>query len=107
PNFGNAITKLADAQAALRTTRVALAVEKYHLKTGQLPENLQSLIPDYLKVMPLDPATEKPFRYVEGTNGYLIQSDLTKTHQPIMRISSRSGANQTETIAFTVDRRAK
>ena len=107
PNFGNAITKLADARGALRAGRIALAVEKFRAKTGQLPDNLQSLIPDFLKMMPLDPATEKPFRYIRTGHDYSIQSDLTKTHKPIMRTSIRAGVNQTETLAFTVNRRPK
>jgi hypothetical protein len=107
PNFGNAITKLAEARGSLRAGRIALAVEKYRVKTGLLPKNLQSLIPEYIKAMPLDPATEKPFRYIQNGADYSIQSDLAKNHKPLMRTSKRPALNQTETLAFTVDRRPK
>lgn len=108
PNFGNAITRLADTRAALRTGRVALAVEKYRIKTGRLPESLQSLIPNYLRAMPLDPATEKPFRYIRtGSNDYSIRSDLVKNHKSISRTSRPSGPQVTETIGFAIDRRPR
>jgi hypothetical protein len=103
PDFGNAFTKLADARALLGSGKIALALEEYRINTGSLPGDLQALVPGYLKVMPLDPATEKPFRYTRTENGYAIASELTKPHQP----ARPNGVKQPEKITFTVERRLR
>lgn len=61
--------------AHARATRVALAIELHRASTGSLPTNLESLIPQYLNTMPLDPCTEEPFRYAleaESPVGYRL-----------------------------------
>jgi hypothetical protein len=45
-------------------TRVALAVELHRARTGALPARLDDLVPSLLAALPLDPATDEPFRYI-------------------------------------------
>lgn len=47
------------------TTRIALACHEYQRRSGEFPEDLQQLVPDYLDEVPIDPmdATGATFRY--------------------------------------------
>jgi hypothetical protein len=47
----------------LRMLIVALAVRAHQLETGMLPENLESLVPEYLPAVPDDPFGQGPFQY--------------------------------------------
>jgi hypothetical protein len=60
------ITSEAEDTAFLRTARAAMAVEKYRLAKGKLPESLDELIPDYASEVPRDPFDGKPLRYRKG-----------------------------------------
>lgn len=69
--LGAEISSLAHARA----TRVAMAIELHHARTGSLPASLDALVPEYLAEMPLDPCTEEPFRYTleaESPVGYRL-----------------------------------
>jgi hypothetical protein len=49
--------------AALRCAAAALAVERYRLRHGRWPENLDALVPDLLRAVPADPFDGRPLRY--------------------------------------------
>ncbi len=49
--------------ATARLTRLDLALRCYQLEHGKLPESLDVLAPEYLKTVPVDPFTGKPFGY--------------------------------------------
>jgi len=51
-----------------RQARLAIAMRRYELDHGELPENFDDLIPTYMEEIPLDPTNEKPFKMevVEG-----------------------------------------
>ena len=54
--------------AKLRTARVALAIQRYRLAAGKLPETLSDLFPSYLKSVPKDPFDGKDLRYKKLDN---------------------------------------
>ncbi len=62
--------------AHLDLARTALAVERYRLTTGRVPEHLEELVPQYLKQVPLDPFDGKPLRYKQMEPGYLLYTIL-------------------------------
>jgi hypothetical protein len=61
-------------QASLRCAIVALAVERYRIAHGHWPDSLNSLVPDFLAKVPLDPYDAKPLRYRRLKDGVVIYS---------------------------------
>jgi hypothetical protein len=68
--------------AHLRVTQAGLAIERYRLAEGRLPESLKDLIPTYMQAVPLDPYDGRSLKYrklvpsvVEGLKtGYVVYS---------------------------------
>ena len=60
--------------ARLRTVRVGLAIERYRLANGKLPENLAELVPAYLDAVPKDPFDGQELRYKRLEKGYVVYS---------------------------------
>ena len=60
--------------AHLHTAIVALAVERYRLAEGKLPNTLDDLVPGFLEETPIDPFDGKPLRYKRLEKGHLIYS---------------------------------
>jgi hypothetical protein len=73
-----AISKVAEADrrkaADVCTLGALLAVERYRLKKGKWPANLEELKPDFLTAVPLDPFDGKPLRYVKRPDGVTVYS---------------------------------
>ncbi|GAB4136446.1 MAG: hypothetical protein Tsb009_03500 [Planctomycetaceae bacterium] len=57
-----------------RLMRIAIALESYRRKHGRFPETLARLKPEFLKEIPLDLYSEKPFLYRPEKKGYLLNS---------------------------------
>ena len=66
------------ASTRIPCARVALAVEQYRAATGNLPESLEALVPDYLDAVPADPWTfvhaPEMLKYTHGPGGYTVYS---------------------------------
>jgi len=60
--------------AQLRTARVALAIERYRLAAGKLPDALADLVPAYLDVVPTDPFDGNELRYKKLETGFVVYS---------------------------------
>lgn len=60
--------------AQLRTARAGLAIERYRLATGKLPEKLTDLVPDYLDAVPRDPFGGNDLRYRKLEVGFVVYS---------------------------------
>ena len=60
--------------ARLRTARVGLAVQRYRLANGALPDKLSQLVPDYLDAVPEDPFDGNELRYKKHGSGFVIYS---------------------------------
>lgn len=61
-------------RAALRILRVELALQEYRGRRGAYPEALAALAPAILPVVPDDPYSGQPFRYLTGHGGYKLYS---------------------------------
>ena len=66
----------AEALAAQTT----IAVERYRLAEGRLPESLENLVPAYMEAVPKDPFDGRRLRYFSREKGFVVYSvgdDLT------------------------------
>jgi len=64
------VRNLADLRKAITT----LAVERYRLATGNLPDRLDQLVPKFLDKVPADPFDLRPLRYKRLSKGYIVYS---------------------------------
>jgi hypothetical protein len=73
-----ALTRVAEldlrARAHLELAQTALALERYRLAGGKVPQRLEELVPQYLKEVPSDPFDGNPIRYRRTDPGYCLYS---------------------------------
>ena len=62
------------ARMRLRLTELAFAVAAYEAETGELPEQLAQIAPKYIKQLPLDPLTRKPYVYARRGRSAVLYS---------------------------------
>jgi hypothetical protein len=62
------------AQAEVRSTLVALALERYRRATGEWPATLAALVSGQLAAVPVDPFDGKPLRYRRLADGVVVYS---------------------------------
>jgi hypothetical protein len=74
PAFARVFTIELKAVARLRAAAAGLAVQRYRLAEGALPESLAELVPKYLDTVPKDPFDGDDMRYVKLTNGFVVYS---------------------------------
>ncbi|MBN2132293.1 MAG: hypothetical protein JW741_22520 [Sedimentisphaerales bacterium] len=74
PACGRVIQLDTESWARNRTARVAVALERHRLATGDLPEKLSDLVPAYLPAIPQDPFDGKPLRYKQLDAGFVVYS---------------------------------
>ncbi|MBN1508809.1 MAG: hypothetical protein JW955_18315 [Sedimentisphaerales bacterium] len=78
--LGPAMGRIAEldlrARAGIDLARTALAIERYRVVMGRLPEQLADLVPDYLKEVPVDPFDGRAIRYMRTEPGYRLYSIL-------------------------------
>jgi len=60
--------------AQLLTARVGLAIERYRLAAGKLPDALADIVPDYLDSVPMDPFDGNELRYKKLEPGFVVYS---------------------------------
>jgi len=60
--------------AYLRAARASLAVQRYRLATGNLPDTLADLVPTYLDAVPEDPFDGRTLRYEKLETGFVVYS---------------------------------
>lgn len=60
--------------AESKVMRVGIAAERYRLRHGRLPEQLNELVPDFLSEVPKDPFDGQPLRYRVEKDGVIIYS---------------------------------
>jgi hypothetical protein len=98
-------------EGGIRCAETALAVERYRLKYGKLPETLGTLVPEFMEAVYLDPFDGLPLRYVPQPEGgytiYCIGEDRKdqggKDRQEMIKITG-SKATQEYDWPFTVRR---
>lgn len=64
--------RLARSLTRARAIRVALAIERFRIATGSRPSTLTGLVPAYLQIVPEDPYSGEPLRYVHTERGYRV-----------------------------------
>ena len=74
PSMAHALLRDLRAQAAVRALLTGLAAKRYQLAHGELPERLDSLVPDYLEALPTDPFDGKPLRCEPNGTGAIVYS---------------------------------
>jgi hypothetical protein len=97
----------AEYAANLRLATTALAVERFRLAHGKLPEKLDELVPQFLSAVPLDPFDGQPLRYHRLNKGYVIYSIGDDCHDDGGREPPRdlkSNVKPGYDITFTVER---
>lgn len=57
------VRDLLSTTAMARMASVACALERFRLARGHYPRDLQSLVPEWVRAMPVDPLDRKAFRY--------------------------------------------
>ena len=53
----------------LRCAETAIAVQRYQLQHGSLPEDLESLVPEFMEAVPADPFDGQSLRYIQHDEG--------------------------------------
>lgn len=66
--------KEANNVAFMRSAQTALAVERFRLASGHLPQTLDELMPRFLPAIPEDPYDGHPLRYHLLAKGYVVYS---------------------------------
>ncbi len=74
PSFGRVIISDLSNIAKLRVAQAALAVQRYRLQNGKLPDLIDNLVPDFLESVPLDPFDGKELKYIKLDRGFVIYS---------------------------------
>ena len=74
PSLFRCVTSDLRGIARLQTARVALAIERYRLATGTLPDTLGELTPTYIAIIPKDPFDGKDLRYQKLDTGFVVYS---------------------------------
>jgi hypothetical protein len=80
PALSRVITIETRTIAHLRAARVGLAIQRYRLAAGALPDTLSELVPAYLDAVPKDPFDGNELRYKKRGAGfvtYSINEDLS------------------------------
>jgi hypothetical protein len=65
-------------ETARRMTVAAIALKRYQLKNGNYPPDLNSLVPEFLSVVPLDAVDGKPLRYKLNPDGTFLLYSVGK-----------------------------
>ena len=60
--------------AQVRAARAGIAVQRYRLTTGNLPDALEDLVPSYIDAVPKDPYDGRALRYDELETGFVVYS---------------------------------
>jgi hypothetical protein len=107
PSIARCFVREAGTDAPIRLARMALALERFRLTRGRLPEDLRELTPQFLEAIPLDPFGGTPLRYRRLAKGYVIYSvgpdgrDDNGREEPERKKSTDTNSYD---ITFTVER---
>ena len=74
PALSRAVTLDLRHLTAIQSARVSLALERYRLATGDLPDTLDQLVPSYLDAVPIDPFDGNSLRYKLLDSGCVVYS---------------------------------
>jgi hypothetical protein len=96
PAISSSIYRIANAQTAIHLATVACALERYRLSENRHPDNLDVLVPRFLKSIPLD-LDEQPLRYsVQPDGSFVLYSIGVDLKDDNGRIGKEDGTFTTE-----------
>lgn len=72
PALVRVFNKVLKVEAARQLTVTAIALKRFQLKHGNLPEKLSDLSPEFLAAVPLDPVDGQPLRYQRNADGTFL-----------------------------------
>jgi hypothetical protein len=87
----------------MNAARVALAVERYRLVKGELPEDLAILVPQFMESIPIDPFDGKPLKYKKLDLGFVVYS-VGADEQDDGGKERQSGTSEPWDITFIIER---
>jgi hypothetical protein len=67
--FGVVVLKIIRMESTCRVIVTAIALKRFQLKHGKLPETLDEMSPEFLRAVPIDPYDGKPLRYHPNADG--------------------------------------
>jgi hypothetical protein len=73
PALTRSVQAFLESVTRYRAMRIGLAVEKYRVRLGQLPDTLDALEPDFLTPLPQTVFGGGPFQYTIQGSGYTIE----------------------------------
>jgi len=71
-SLGLILDRVMRAEAAKQTVVAAIALKRYQIKNGNYPSELNSLAPEFIPAVPLDPADGQPLRYRGNADGTFL-----------------------------------
>jgi hypothetical protein len=74
PAATKAVQSAMESTAIQRIALATIAVERYRLKHGELPQRLSDLVTELLDAVPTDPADGQPLRYRGLEKGFVVYS---------------------------------
>jgi hypothetical protein len=81
--LGAGLIEAGDRSAAqLGLTASAIALRRFRLDHGAYPSTLAELVPVYLKAMPIDPFSERPFEYRREGSGFALEARIPQQPLP-------------------------
>jgi hypothetical protein len=114
PSMSRIFVKELNDLARCRLTQTAIAVERFRVTHGRLPDSLNNVAPEFLPSVPQDPFDGNPLRYKRLSKGYVVYSvgadgvdDAGKEYvSPYKRNKSRSSNAGPTTcdVTFIVER---
>jgi len=69
PALGSVVRRSAEAQTTADQAALACALERYRLAKGQFPENLETLVPQFIARLPSDLLSGEPYKYRRTDDG--------------------------------------
>jgi hypothetical protein len=64
--------KVMRVEAAKQIIVTAIALKRYQLKHGNYPADLNSLVPEFVSTVPIDPVDGQPLRYRPNADGTFL-----------------------------------
>jgi hypothetical protein len=99
--FAGQSAREAAALARLRLGMVASALEQFHIRNHNYPEDLSALVPEYLSGAISDPFDGEPVRYRKDPTGFTLHSVGPQISESS---SARQPGQKEKQILFTVSR---
>jgi hypothetical protein len=70
--LGGVVRKVMRVEVAKQVTVTAIALKRYQLKYENYPTDLNSLMPEFISTIPLDPVDGQPLRYRPNKDGIFL-----------------------------------